>query len=304
MFDDEEDIGFVICASCGARIKANRERCLRCEAPLVAWKKPELLPSWLQRWGGGTLIFGVVAVLILLFVVAMFMQSQSHSADDVARSASSVGATRAASAPANATGGAASASAIEPVAFLEAPRRGVVDITGTPASARTRYEEALQKKPADPELLNSLGLLLERLGEVDGAIARFERAAQIEPQNWAYHFNLAHAVSQHQEWDRAVTEYRVAAGLQPADFATQYNLAMALHRKGDDAGAIAEYQKGIDQSPSVPMFHLARGVSLEKVGRTGDAQREYQTYIDMAPSAPAADGVRSHLQALTNRPGS
>ncbi len=93
MFDDEEEIGFVICASCGTRIKANRERCLRCEAPLVAWQKPELLPPWLQRIGGGTLIFGIVAVMILLFGAAMFVESRST--DDAARPLSSAGVPRA-----------------------------------------------------------------------------------------------------------------------------------------------------------------------------------------------------------------
>src|SRR5215475_6144723 len=78
MFDREE-FGFVICASCGARIKANRERCLRCEAPLVAWQNPELLPSWLQRWGGGTLVFGTLAAVILLLVGVMYLESAGPS---------------------------------------------------------------------------------------------------------------------------------------------------------------------------------------------------------------------------------
>src|SRR5882672_10301668 len=106
MFDDEEEIGFVICASCGARIKANRERCLRCEAPLVAWRKPELLPSWLQRLGGGTLVFGLVAVIVLLVAVVMLVDSRSRTTDDAARPVSAAtvprapsGAPAAASAP-------------------------------------------------------------------------------------------------------------------------------------------------------------------------------------------------------------
>src|SRR5215472_17028040 len=58
---EPEDIGFVICASCGARIKADREWCLRCHEPLRAFKKPEIpLPSWVDALGGGTLIFGAV----------------------------------------------------------------------------------------------------------------------------------------------------------------------------------------------------------------------------------------------------
>jgi Flp pilus assembly protein TadD len=190
---------------------------------------------------------------------------------------------------------------LEPVASLDAPRRGAVDLARADASLRTRYEEALAKKPGDPELLNNLGLTLERLGQVEAAIAQFESAAHVDPQNWSYHFNLAHAASQRQDWDRAITEYRLVAGLQPTDFATRYNLAMALHRKGDEPGAIAELQKGVEMAPGVPTFHLALGVVFEKVGRQDEASRAYQAYLDMAPTAPDADRVRSHLQTMPVR---
>ena len=133
MFDDEEEIGFVICASCGTRIKANRERCLRCEAPLVAWQKPELLPSWLQRWGGGTLVFGIVAIVALLVVAVVVIDSRSQSSDDVARPVS-----RAKASPPtvplpvglDAAAQSASVSSIEPPDFIDV-RRGTADLSGT-----------------------------------------------------------------------------------------------------------------------------------------------------------------------------
>jgi Tfp pilus assembly protein PilF len=295
MFDHEE-VGFVICAACGARIKANRERCLRCESPLVAWEKPELLPPWLQRLGGGTLVFGLVAAVILVFAVVMFVESRPRTADDGA-GPSRGGAPRAQSlAP---LGAPAPLSAIQPLASLDTPRRGSVDfLRGDFSGLRARYEEQLQKKPSDPELLNNLGLILERLGRNDEAIARFESALQADPRNFSYHFNIAHALSQRSDWDRSIAEYRLAAGLLPSDYATRYNLGMALHLKGDEAGAIAELQTGIGLAPGVAAFHLLLGVVFEKLGRIGEAGQSYQTYLATAPSAPDADRVRSHLQLL------
>ena len=294
MFSEDEDIGFVICASCGARIKANRERCLRCEAPLVAWQKPELLPPWLQRWGGGTLIFGVVGVIAIALAVMLYLDS-SRPADSVARP----GGPPRRAAVSNAE------TAVEPLVFLDTAGRGGSDIgRGEPPAARESFEKALEKQPDDPELLNGLGLTLERLGQIDEAFARFSRAAQFSPQKWAYRFNLAHAASLRGDWEQASGEYRRAAGLFPGDFATQYNLAMALHRKGDEGGAIAEFQKGIEMAPAVPTFHLGLAVTLEKVGRSPEAAREYQKYLDMAPSAPDVARVRSRLQSLGGPPRS
>ena len=291
MFDAEE-IGFVICASCGARIKANRERCLRCEAPLVAWEKPEVLPTWLQRLGGGTLVFGIVGILMVAFGVMMFLDAKSRTTDDAVRPASAMSVPRTPSAP-------VPFSAIAPAAALEPQRRGNVDFLRTDTTAlRARLEDELSKKPADPELLNNLGLTLERQGQLKAAVTRFETALQLDSQNWTYHFNLAHAAAAQQDWDRAIAEYRLVAGLQPGEYATRYNLAMSIHGKGDSASAIPELEKGIEMAPSVPAFHLALGACLEKLGRLTDAGREYQTYLDMAPSAPDVEKVRSHLQSL------
>jgi tetratricopeptide (TPR) repeat protein len=300
MFDHEE-VGFVICASCGTRIKANRERCLRCEAPLVAWQKPELLPSWLQRLGGGTLVFGVVTVVVLLFAVITFVDSRSRTPGDSARPVNAADAARAA----RPTVSQAAVSAIEPVASIDTPQRGAVDLARADLSAlRVRYEEQVSKQPSNPESLNNLGLTLERLGRVDEAIARFENALQIDPSNFSYHFNVAHAASQRRDWARSIAEYRLAASRVPLDYATRYNLAMAMYLKGDEVGAIPEFQKGIEMAPGVPAFHLALGVCFDKLGRTTEAAREYQAYIAMAPSAPDADRVRSHLKEMPGSPRS
>jgi len=300
MFDHEE-VGFVVCASCGTRIKANRERCLRCEAPLVAWQKPELLPSWLQRLGGGTLVFGVVTVVVLLFVVMTFVDSRSRTPDDSARRVNAADAARAARSLVSPI----PASAIEPVASIDTPQRGTVDLMRADFSAlRVRYEEQLSKRPSDPELLNNLGLTLERLGRVDEAIARFENALRFDPLNFSYHFNLAHAASQRRDWDRSIAEYRLAASRMPGDYATRYNLAMAIYLKGDQVSSIPEFQKGIEMAPGVAAFHLALGVCYDKLGRMIEAAREYEAYIAMAPSAPDADLVRSHLKAMPGSPRS
>jgi Flp pilus assembly protein TadD len=191
-------------------------------------------------------------------------------------------------------------SRIEPVAFLDAARRASADFSNSDfEAARGKIEQALKAKPSDPELVNNLGLTLERLGQLDAAIARYAQAVQLDAKIWAYHFNLAHAVSMRQDWDRAIAEYRLARDLFPTDYATQYNLAMTLHRKGDEVAAIPEFEKAIALAPGESSFHLSLGASLEKIGRLGDAKREYQQYLEMSPNATDADVVRAHLQGLT-----
>jgi Flp pilus assembly protein TadD len=298
--EELEEIGFVLCSKCGARIKADREWCLRCHEQLVAYSRPNILPHWLRRIGGGTLIFGTVGLLAVVLVVITLLDSSPQPVQDVARPAPAPAATAPPRSETPIAPGSIPVSRIEPVAFLDASRRGTADFSNSDfAAARAKFEQALTNKPDDPEIANNLGLTLERMGQLDAAIARYAQAVQLDAKHWAYHFNLAHAVSMRQEWDRAIAEYRIARDLFPTDYATQYNLAMTLHRKGDEAAAIPEFEKAIGLAPGESTFHLSLGVSMEKAGRIGDAKREYQQYLDMAPSATDADKVRAHLQGLT-----
>jgi hypothetical protein len=77
--DELDEIGFVICSQCGAHIKADRRRCLRCREPLVAYKPPTLpLPAWLEALGGGTLIFVTVLSFVLVVLVMTLLNDTSR----------------------------------------------------------------------------------------------------------------------------------------------------------------------------------------------------------------------------------
>ena len=77
--DELDEIGFVICSQCGAHIKADRRRCLRCREPLVPYKPPTVaLPAWLEALGGGTLIFVTVLSFVLVVLVITLLNDTSR----------------------------------------------------------------------------------------------------------------------------------------------------------------------------------------------------------------------------------
>jgi Flp pilus assembly protein TadD len=289
--------GFVVCASCGARIRADREWCLRCEAPLAAAPSSELhLPAWLRARGGGTLIFAAVGVLTLLFVGYTVWDRLSAANADAPRP--SVSTTSRSSGPSQPAAPGREVS-LWSATSLDARRKGGPELTTAElAAVRGHAEQAVATRPDDPEALNNLGLALERAGQTDDAIARFSRAAQLGPRNWAYHFNLAHALAQRQNWDRAVSAYRIAAGLYPTDAATQCNLATALQKTRDDAAAIPVFERAVQLAPADAECHLGLATSLDREGRTTDARREYKQYLDLAPSGPDADTAKSRLESM------
>ena len=298
---EPEEIGFVICASCGARIKADRNWCLRCHEPLRAFKKAEIpLPSWVHALGGGTLIFGVVgAAAVGLVAYVSFDSSSTPNTTPERRTAPQAQVRTAASdaAPPSMK----PVEHIDPVMFIESSRRATMEIADKDLpDARVRFEQALQRDPKDTDTLNNLGLVLERLGFVDTAIARFSDAVSIDRRNWMYHFNLARALSLQKNWRSAASEYAAAVELFPANFAAQYNMAVALHQGGNEPEAITAFQKAIELAPGDPSAHLSLAVSLEASGRPDDASYEYRRYLQMLPGAADAGAVKARLQTLTH----
>jgi Flp pilus assembly protein TadD len=289
---------FVSCAACGARIRADRERCLRCFEILVAAPEPKLIER-LTREQQRLLAGGAAVAVLLVGLLAWRNRPTPLEATAPAQGATWNG-NAAGPPPAAATDRPASAHVPPPGAFLDTSRAGTASfLTGNLQQAREHFEKALEIKPDDPEALNSIGQILDRQGDITGAIARFEKAISIAPDRWAYHFNLGHAVGRQGDWTRAADEYREAVRLFPDDYATQFNLASALQRAGDPESAIPEFEKAIRLAPAEASFHLALGNSLQSVGRLPEARKAFETYLQMEPSAPDAGKVKAHVETLT-----
>ena len=293
--------GYVVCAFCGARIRADRNRCLRCgellEAAVQAPPTPTLR-EWLKTSPPRSVSIVAASTVAALVAGVVYMKSDS-APDTAARPLTPPARTKAQPAAAAATRATAPGEMLFPPSAGDSVRLGAAAFnSGDLDAAKRRYQQALQKKSDDPEALNGLGLILERQGAVDDAIALFMRAAAAVPNKWAYRFNLAHAWGERGQWDAAAEEYRAAAGLFPNDYATQYNLALAMHKKGDDEAAIPEFRKAIELAPREPSFHLSLGLSLEKTGKLSEAQQEYQQYLDMMPWTPDAEKLRDHVKSL------
>jgi Flp pilus assembly protein TadD len=305
----------VICTSCGARIRADRQWCLRCGEELKPTSGRSAGSSSDSSSGsamsrGSIFMVAAVGSLAVLIGAAMWLQSKSLARDDIARPAVEATASPNRGGPKpqgdskSATAAASSAAGLStPMVALDSTRAAAA---GSPAgdlqSTKLAYEQALAKKANDPEAQNGLGLVLARLGRLDDAVASFTRAIDLAPGVWAYHFNLAHVEGQREKWNRAVAEYRIAASLLPRDYPTQYNLAMALHKSGNDQAAVPEYERAIQLVPGEPAFHLSLAVSLEKIGRLVDAEREYRQYLRMSPGAPDAERLKAHIQMLHGAP--
>ena len=293
---------FVVCPSCGTRIKAGREFCLRCYGPLPTSERPLRPPIWKSLGLSQAKVQMIAAAVgaLIIGLVALIWFTAPPAIDDTARPATAPAASR----PAAATPllsqpqTPAAAENANPSAPFEPTVTAGPGIDRTALDAkRALYEEEAAKHPSDADLLDNLGIVLDQLGRSADAIPWFERAIALSADRPKFHIDLGHAAAGVGLWDRAIGEYREAVRLRPDDFTGQYQLALAIHKKGDPAGAIPELQKAVSMAPNDPNAHLSLGVSLESVGRVTDAVQEYRKYLTIQPNSADAARLRDHLQA-------
>ncbi len=282
----------VICQNCGAKIRAGRERCLRCHEKLVA---APVKPGFdFNRLAAAALVG------FLCLTSAALLTAWRRGAANVTP-APKVTPARAGAVPKAVVpeGPAAGIGSTFDVPFMESGRAGNAAYgSGEFERALQLYRDAVTRNPGDAESWSNLGQVLVKLNRVDEAVPNFQRAIALNGERWAYHFNLARAQGLAGQWPQAVTEYREAQRLYPDDYAIAFNLGLALRKAGDEAAALEQFQKASALDPQEPTFQLSIAMVYDKLGRRENAAAAYQRTLDLAPEAPEAPQIRARIDAL------
>ena len=283
--------GPIVCAACGAKLRSDRTRCLRCGAP-TARDLRAANPRTLGALGAGA---AVVAVGVLAVVVLHRTLQESPAPVRLAPAFTSASPTRRA---ADVTTAAVPAPAPAQV-VLSANRDAAAAMSlGDVDGAIDDLTKAVQADPQNAMALNNLGQALVRAGRARDAVPYFDRAIGISGATWAYHFNRARAFEDLKQWDLAIADYREAERLFPDDYATAFNLARALEADGNLPQAIDAYDRAITLAPGQADFRLARGHALGEAGRSKDAAAAYRTYLDLEPNGRDADKIKARIAQL------
>jgi len=293
--------GFVVCRSCGTRIKAGRGHCLKCFEPLPDPDEPVRLPlsESLGLSRNQEIMVAVGTAVAVALLAAVIWQTWPTSENDEAQPVSMP-----VSSPAAPVQTPTPPAAAEPFERAAAePPRAEASAAASPDpdldAVRADYESKLANRPNDPDLHSKLGLTLERMGRLPDAEKQFERAVALAPLEPAYRISLARTAAALGQWDRSVDQYRETVRLRPKDYDALTALGQTLQKKNDDQAAVVEFQKARRINPSGPAASLGLATSLEKVGRIDEAVKEFRLYLDIEPPPPDADKVRAHLALLS-----
>lgn len=133
---------------------------------------------------------------------------------------------------------------------------------GKLADARIYLERAEKSDPDNPEVLNKLGFVLAKEGDLEAALNKYERSIALDPNDDLTHNAVAGVLRQLDRFDDAQEHYKAAADIDDGYAETYFGYGELLAEKDDRDGARMMFEKTLELDPE----HEGARQALERLG--------------------------------------
>jgi tetratricopeptide (TPR) repeat protein len=149
--------------------------------------------------------------------------------------------------------------------------------------------EAATLNPADASAHYQLGLIYQKRGEQDAAVASFQRAAEIDPQEVDAHYQLGRIARQQGRLNEAIRHFEHVVQLDSAHSQNEVwrETGLVYYDAGQFQDALEMFDKFLGKRPSDAEARYWRGMTLYKLGRESEAAHEMQNCVESVRTAPA-----------------
>jgi len=143
------------------------------------------------------------------------------------------------------------------------------------------YTEAIRIMPTQPDYLNNIAGILNRLGRPEEAAACYRKAIALQDNNALPHFNYAYLLACQGKFDEAVPHFQKVLALNPDDMVACIMLADVLsgQRKLDEA--LQYYSRALQMDPNRGDINFAMGKILALQGKNGEAAVRFRRVIQL-----------------------
>ncbi len=153
------------------------------------------------------------------------------------------------------------------------------------AAYRSAITLCIDPNPAD--LLNNLGVALEKMERREESVAVLRTASLVRPDSAAIHDNLGNSLLATGNAAAAELCHRRALALGGRGAETWSNLGNALHRQGRLDEADQAYRRAIQSMPDGGKFHTNLALNLLLSGKFAEGWREYEWRWREHPNLPS-----------------
>lgn len=171
------------------------------------------------------------------------------------------------------------------------------------SEAEAEIRRALEIAPGFGPAYTELGVLQQRTGKLDAAVASWKTALKYDENDFDAHLNLGVAFLNLKQYPECETELISAAYLDKAAVRPHYYLGMLYVVKDDLAIARKAFETARDLKggKSLPAIHKYLGRVYMAMSMRKDAIRELETYLDLVPTAKDADRVRKDISDIKSK---
>jgi Tfp pilus assembly protein PilF len=191
-----------------------------------------------------------------------------------------------------------------------------------PQDAISELRQAIELDPNNYVARQALGMVLRRMGDIEGSTFEFQRATELsaaadkqaeavlqtnkgieylkkadssqaiealrsalaaDPDFAEAHHYLGIAFSTTGKWGEANREFAAALQKRPSDPEIHFNYGVSLIRQGDLQGAIREFSSVIAITPRHPQAHCWLADALSRVGDKARSQSELEVARELGP---------------------
>jgi TolB-like protein/Flp pilus assembly protein TadD len=147
---------------------------------------------------------------------------------------------------------------------------------GDLAAAAQHFQQSLELKPADPDILSMAAFLVGDLGRLEEAIELREYVVTRDPVNPRSHFNLGHTYLLAGHLDKAIASFRTVLALSPEYVSSRYRIGVALLAKNEPEAALAEMRE--EPWRAYRLFGLS--MAYHALGQTADSDAALADLIE------------------------
>jgi tetratricopeptide (TPR) repeat protein len=151
------------------------------------------------------------------------------------------------------------------------------------AAGAAEYRRAVETDPRNLRARQSLGSVLVRLGDQEGALEQFEAAVSLAPENARAQSDLGVLLADQGDTERAIHHLRLAVELEPALEKAQFNLANTLIKVGRFDEAVSTYRRLLEVDPSHLEARSRLGTALAQTGRLEEGVAELRLVAEQDP---------------------
>jgi tetratricopeptide (TPR) repeat protein len=141
------------------------------------------------------------------------------------------------------------------------------------------YKNILKRHPRSADAYNWLGVAYMQKNAMEGAIAALRRAIALKPDFVRAHNNLGSTLAQSGNLQGGIVAFRDGLKYAPEDLPLHLNLGMALRSAGDADGAIQHFEFVLNRDSGRAEVHHQLGLALRQKGDLEDAIREFDAAL-------------------------